>query len=408
MDNLLGTTEQIIGLCILGKQSPNLFNADKLYPGDYPKILRDMQKGMPEAELYVKYSNKIQVAKHAGMQVNGLGTELDWVTVLDKSYTNEIVSQELDKAKKFASNGDTDKLQDSVRRILSTLQSSQRLRSITADQIGNDYTPYIKSGSKAIDTHIGGIPAVGTVLIGAKTYTGKTTVAISLAEDYLLEYPDREILFVTLEDMNEGWKHRAKVILGERSDAFWKRVRVMEFAGDVNDIVEEAARHSKVSAIMLDYIDYLAKDSDVSSYAEIYKTLSMGAKSLAVNNEYRQMTIFLLAQFGKTLYKGGVPTPAALPYVDERFIYLQLMLYSPEGDWYSDDDENAYTLPNQTGRGYIICWKAKNSRTNHPDEFPGAISIPWTPKQGYDVGDEGIWHSLASNMKREVKKSNRR
>lgn len=404
-ENLLGTSEQIIGLSLLGKQSPNLFNPDKLY-GDYSKILVDMQKGMSKADLYVKWTNKIQAAEHAGLSVNGLGTELDWVAVLDRSYTNHIVEQELDKAKKFASNGDTDKLQDSVRRILSTMQSSQRLRSVTADTITSEYTPYIKSGSKAIDTHIGGIPAVGLVVIGAKTFTGKTTVAISTMDKYLIEYPDREILFVTLEDMNEGWKHRAKTILGNRSDSFWKRVRVMEFAGDCQEIIEEAGRHPKVGAVFLDYIDYLANDSDVNSYAEIYKTMASGAKSLAVGNEYREMTVFLLAQFGKTLYKGGVPTPAALPYVDERFIYLQIMLYVPESDWQSDNEENPYTLPNQKGRGYLVVFKTKNTRV-HDGEFPGAIQVAWSPKYGYDLGEEGQWFSLASDTKRAVTRSRR-
>jgi hypothetical protein len=407
MDNLLSRSEQVIGLILTGKQSPNLFNADKLYP-DYGKILIDIKKGMTKEDLYHKYTNKIQSAEHAAHSVNGLGTEMDWVALLDTAYMQEVVANELDKAKRFAVNGESDKLADSVRRIQSTINNSQRLRSVTADEITDVYTPYIKSGSKAIDTHIGGIPSVGVVVIGAKTYTGKTTVSISLMDRYLIQYPDREILFVTLEDMNEGWKHRANVILGNRSQDFWKRCRIMEFAGDVNEIIEEASRHSKVSAIFLDYIDYLADSSSVESYAEIYKTMSMGAKSLAVNNEYREMTIFLLAQFGKTLYKGGVPTPAALPYVDQQYIYLQIMLYSPEGDWYPDDDENAYTLPNQSGRGYLVCWKAKNSRTNHPDEFPGAIGLPWTSKHGYDVSDDGQWFSLASSTKREVKKSNRR
>ena len=405
MSKLLSTSEQTIGLILLGKQSSTGFNEDKFYPS-YSKVFSDIKKGMSKADLYVKYGNLIQTAEHAAMSVNGLGTGLDWIAVQDKAYTEEIIEQELNKASRYAQMGEADKLADSVRRISATLNTSQKLRSITADQINDDYTPYIKSGAKAIDTHIGGIPSVGVVVIGAKTYTGKTTVAISMVDKYLIEYPEREVLFVTLEDMNEGWKHRARVILGDRSESFWKRVRVMEFAGDTNTIIEEASRHPKVGAIFLDYIDYLADSSSVESYAEIYKTMAMGAKSLAVNNDWREMTVFLLAQFGKTLYKGGVPTPAALPYVDERFIYLQIMLYSPEGDWYSDDEENAYTLPNQKGRGYLVCFKAKNARP-HGNDFPGAIQLAWSPKFGYDVGEEGTWFSLASDTKREVKKSRR-
>lgn len=406
MSKLLSTSEQVVGLALIGKQSANLFNPDKLYP-EYGKILLDIKKGLTKEELYHKYTNKIQAAEHAAHSVNGLGTEMDWVALLDTAYMEHVVEDELDKAKRYATSGDKDKLGDSIRRIQATINNSQRIRSVTADQINNDYVPYIKSGSKVIDAHIGGIPSVGVVVIGAKTYTGKTTVAISMMDKYLIEYPDREILFVTLEDMNEGWKHRASIILGDRSVEFWKRVRVMEFAKSIDEVIEEAGRFPKVSMIFMDYIDYLATDSDVNSYAEIYKTSAMGAKSLAVNNEFREMTIVLLAQFGKTLYKGGVPTPAALPYVDERFIYLQILLYSPEGDWQADNEENPYTLPSQPGKAYLTCWKAKNTGTKHPTEFPGAMQVGYSKKYGYDLGDEGIWYSLAADTKREIKRSRR-
>lgn len=405
MSKLRPTSEQVVGLILQGKQSANIFNEDKFYP-EYAKVFADIKKGMPKPDLYVKYGNSIQSAEHAASSVNGLGTEMDWVAILDKAYTEELVEQELNRATRYASMGDSEKLSDSVRRIMSTLNSSQRLRSITADEIETKYSPYIKSGSKAIDEHIKGIPKVGVVVIGAKTYTGKTTVAISLMDKYLIEYPDREILFVTLEDMNEGWKSRASIILGNRSEAFWKRVRVMEFAHSMDEVIEEAARHPKVSQIFLDYIDYMANEADVSSYTEIYKKSAMGAKSLAVNNEYREMTVFLMAQFGKTLYKGGVPTPSALPYIDERFIYLLMMLYAPESDWQADNEENPYTLPSQQGRGYLVFWKCKNARP-HEDEFPGAIQLPYSPKHGYDVGDAGTWYSLAAGTKREIKRTRR-
>jgi hypothetical protein len=82
------------------------------------------------------------------------------------------------------------------------------------------------------------------------------------------------------------------------------------------------------------------------------------------------------------------------------------MLYQPDGDFYSDNQENAYTLPAVKGKGYIICWKSKNARP-HGDEFPGAIQVPHSPRHGYDLTSGGSWLSLASDTKRVIEKKRR-
>lgn len=401
--NLLSTSEKSFGLILTGKQSVIMFNPEKFY-GKYAQALADYKKGATKEELVIKYGEAlIQSAEYAAKSVNGLGTELNWVEIQDKAYGAHIIAEELKKAQRYAETGETEKLADSLRRCMSTQTATQKLRSVLASEISNDYEPFLKSGSRSWDKHIGGIPNVGVVILGAKTFTGKTTVAISLMANFLDEHPDREILFVTLEDMNEGWKARANVILGAKGEEFWKRIRVMEFAGNVSEIIEEAARHTKVSMIILDYIDYLTTETNLSSYSEIYKTMSTGAKSLAVNNEFRSMPVFILAQFGKTLYKGGVPTANALPFAGEQFTYQLCMLYHADGDWFSEDDENGYELPAEKGFGYLIFWKVKNGRP-HDGEFPGAIKVPWTGRTGFNLSSEGQWYSLAADTKREVTK----
>lgn len=407
-NNLLTNSELIVGLLLNKKQTLTAYSVEKFSP-QYQPIVKDMKDGKGEAELVVKYgSTIIQTAKHAAESVNGMGSAMDWAEALDISYRNEVVISDLNKAMKYAEMGDTEKLTDFLRRANTTLTSSQRLRSVLASEISDTYEPYIKSGSTVWDEHLGGIPNVGLVVIGAKTATGKTTLAISLMESFLKEYPTKKILFVTLEDMNEGWKFRAKQILGNRDKEFWSRIRVMEFAENPESIIEEASRFDDIGAIWIDYLEYMVEESDVSTYTRAYKTFASGSKSLAVNNSFRSMPIFLLAQFGKTLYSGGVPTPEALPYVDQRFIYQEVMLYQPDSDWYSDNAENPYVLPPVKGKGYIVCWKSKNSRPHDP-EFPGAIQVNHSPKYGYDLNSpSSAWLSLASDTKREVVKKNRK
>jgi hypothetical protein len=177
----------------------------------------------------------------------------------------------------------------------------------------------------------------------------------------------------------------------------------MEFASSPDEIIQEAARYENVGLVVCDYIDYLAKHKDLESYEDIYKSFGMGSKSLASTSKFRSMPILLLAQFGKGKYQGGVPTQDALMYTGDQYAYQIVMLYHPAGDFYSDNDENGYTLPNVPGKGYLIFWKVKNARPHDP-EFPGAIQVPWSGKYGFSLSQEGTWFSLSSDTKRETKK----
>lgn len=403
----LSISETVAGLILYGKQTVTGYNPE-YFSGDYSKLIKDVKDGVPESELIVKYGNTlIQTARHAAKSVNGLGTELDWREVIHKSYKNQTIADALEQAKKQLERGESDKFGETLRRINATHSQAQKLRSVRASEIQDEYTPMMKSGSLAIDTHIGGLPSVGVMVLGAKTYTGKTTVAISILDNFLREYPDREALFVTLEDMNEGWKYRAKTILGSRADSFWERVHVMEFAKNMDEVIEEASRFENIGLVIVDFLDLMAKETDLSAFEELYRTASMGSKTLAAQSKYRQMPFILLAQFGKTLYQGGVPTPHVLKYTGEDKAYHICLLYHAENDFYADNEDSPYVLPAEKGKAYMIYWKVKNARP-HGGDFPGAIQLPWEPRTGYALGDEGKWFSLAEETKRETPKKNGR
>lgn len=404
----LSTSETTFGLILSGIQTATGFNPD-YFAGEYGKMLKDLQVGASQEELTAKYGTVlVQSARQAAKSVNGLGTELDWRELIHITYKNETIADALHSALKQVERGDMGKFGDTLRKINATFTHSQKLRSVRASDIGDEYTPMMKSGSLAIDNHIGGLPSVGIFLLGAKSYTGKTTVAISIMDGFLREYPEREALFVTLEDMNEGWKFRAQDILGKRADSFWERIHVMEFAKNMSEVIEEASRFENIGLIVVDFLDLMAGETDLSAFEEIYRTASMGSKTLAAQSKYRQMPVILLAQFGKTLYSGGVPTPHVIKYTGDDKAYHICLLYHAWGDNYSDNEANPYMLPAEQGKAYMCYWKVKNARPHDPD-FPGAIQVPWEPKTGYALNDEGVWFSLAQETKREVpKKSNRR
>lgn len=404
LNNHLSLSETVVGLLLLSKQSPTQFSPDH-FSGEYAKVVKDIKLGLSLDEIMLKYlksANLIQSALYAGQSVNGLGEQLDWSELISRKYSDELIISDTELLQKHLRNGDRDKAGELLRRLNASFTNSQRLRSVLASDINvDDYTTLIPSGSLAWDTHLGGIPSVGLVILAGLWSSGKTTSIIGFVDNYLQNYPDQEVLFVTLEDMNEGWKKRAQQLI-KRPKNFWDRIHVMEFAGNPEEIIEEASRFENVTLIITDYVDYLANERDVNSFEKIYKTFSTGAKSLAIGNKYRKMCVIALAQFGKTLYRGGVPTESALPYTGQTYAYELIMLYNPNTDFYADNHDNPYTLPEVPGKAYITCWKIKAEKV-HGDDFPGAILLPWTNTHGFEWNEKGEWMSLASNTKRTVK-----
>lgn len=396
----LSVSEVIIGLIYSGKITSTGFNPD-YFSGDYSKVLRDIQNNVPNSELYVKYSSILDTARMAGNSIKDW-EGMDWREIIHKSHVNSEIHALTQLSLKQIERGETDKFRDTQKKIQAMTSSSSRMRSIRASEIADDYTPFISSGMAAWDRHIGGFPAVGMVILAGLWGSGKTTDSITMLDCYLRQYPDREALFVTLEDMNEGWKDRANVILGERAHDFWNRVHVMEFSKTAAEIIEEASRWERVSLVIVDYVDYMTTQSN-EAYDEMYQTLSMGAKELAVNNTSRNLTMLALAQINKGNYNGGVPEEKCLPYsAGHRYAYQIVMQYNSNSDFHADNPENPYILPAVPGHEYLVYWKVKNGCRPHIGEFPGAIRLPWTGARGFAVDNEGEWVALTNETKRPV------
>jgi hypothetical protein len=399
--NHLAISELSLGLILAGKQSATKFDADSFVPA-YAKAFLDFKKGMTMEELYAKHGNLIQAAQFAAKSVNGLGDTLDWANLLNQKYRIELIKQQSEALNKSLDAFDFEKAGAIVQRQVAALSASQRYKSIRASNINLDgYTKFIPSGAKAWDAHIGGWPSQGLIIYGGKSYTGKTAHAIGLMSCYLEQYPEREIMFITAEDMNEGWKNRAVEILGKKPDSFWERVHVMESVTSADEIIAECSRFPKVAAVFVDFIDMILRGKNLEAYADFYITISTGVKALAINNEFRSMVAVVLAQFGKTLYKGGVPTPDCLPFSGFDFAYQMCIIYDPEGDFYSDNQENAYYLAYEKGYAYMTVWKVKNGRPHDP-EFPGALKLPISKRLGFDWSAKGEWVSLSAETKRPV------
>lgn len=405
----LDNSEIVTGLLLEGRQSKLGYSPEN-FERPYNRVVSDLLAGKSVDELIVAHgSSTIQSCIHAAHSVNGLGESADWKSIIKESHRNSIAAAKFERLAKDFKQGisvPTEKIRDAVDGILYAEKSS----GIRADELlEHNYNPFIPSGSPALDEHIMGIPRVGTFILGAKTFTGKTTVAIMLAKNFLLAHPDKEVLFVTLEDMADGWMDRAKTLLGKMPAEFWHRFIIVEFAKGVDDIVSEVDRYPDVGLVLLDYIDYLVVDKSFEKFDEAYRRLAMAAKALSVSHG-GSMPIGILAQFSRQ-YTGGVPQPKHLYYSGEAMAWSIIFLYYPSNDWFSDssssnnkngkrDEEEKYHLPAVQGKGYIIYWKVKGGfRLKGDNEFPGAVQVNWSPKYGFDLNDSGSWFSLAKETR---------
>jgi hypothetical protein len=224
-------------------------------------------------------------------------------------------------------------------------------------------------------------------------------MAIKLAANYIETHPGKEVHFITLEDMAYGWKDRAEKVLGTRPKDFWHKIVVQEFAKDPGEIFAETSRYPDVGLVIVDYIDHLIQKKSYENYDEAYSALAMGTKALAKTHN-NMMTTLICAQFSRTNYRGGVPTPYAINYTGEAGAWAIWLGYNPSRDWEQDakpkDGEPTFKLPANDGKAFLIAWKEKAGFRNHPDDFPGAIQMNWTSKKGFDLDDpDSKWFSLA-------------
>ena len=398
-DDLITTAEMALGLILDGKQSATGFNPE-WFPVPYNKVLVDFQKGSDLDKLQILHGEgTINACLHASARLNGRGSG-DWISIMKAKSMGDSTGKKLERIGKNMQRG-LPPPSDELRSILESSIENEKSDSVRADEIITDgYSPFEASGSEAIDGHLVGLPKVGTIILGAKTFQGKTTVAIKMASNYLEKYPDKEVLFITLEDMAEAWLYRARIILGDRPKSFWHRFIIKEFVDTTGDVLAEASRYPNLGMVVLDYIDYLVKDKSFETYAEVYRGLAIGAKRLATTHG-DSMRILICAQFSRQ-YTGGVPTPSDVYYTGEAGAWSIFLLYNPSKDWSGSKKikgvEEVFSLPAEDGKAYICVWKMKAGYPNHPEEFPGAIKVGWSGKYGYDLDtykETGQWFSLS-------------
>jgi len=383
--------EIVAGLALKGFYPPNAIPTAKLL-SPYDDMIRFLQKnGGASAETIIQKFGLIgyQAAERAASSLNGT-TRSDWLALLNDSYNKYCLGEIMEQNSRRLKEGkDADYAKISSQ--LTTMDTAES-RGILLSDVTDDFVPFQKCGYEPFDTHFGGIPQQGLVLIGAKSKSGKTTLLIDIVIAYLKFQTEKDAAIFSLEMIRQEFKARAKELGMPKS--IMNRVMIWDGSLSASEIMAEVSREQlrrnmsggrPFGIIGADFADLMVPDNEENSeavFANIYRIMTKMAKTM-------KLPVFLLAQLSGS-YQGGLPRPNHIRYtrLAEALSWMTIMLYNPNTDW---SDLKDVELPLMAGHGYIIVWACRGGFRKH--KGPGAIQIKWDGGRGWGKISE-VWHPL--------------
>jgi hypothetical protein len=360
-----------------------------MFEATYGDVIKVMQKGTWQVEDLVEKCGitTVQTAIQAAERIDGLGERADWVGLLEKSYNFHDVGSKLERMGKHLQRGETVDATQIVQ--LATRVADGRHSLVPLSEIVPGEVPFIETGWKPLDKHLGGIPEVGLITVGGNPGVGKTGFLIKLASKFVRTYKTKKVAIFTLEMILAEFANRALEIEVSLIDEEKSRIMLCEEIVTVGELANQSARIDNLGLVGVDFADLLVRgEVTESEMAIVYKALAALAKTLKV-------PVILLAQLNR-VYQGGIPRPKNIRYTGlaEALSWLLLMLYSPSNDFYEENDQEL--LPVVPNKGYIIAWKCRGGFRVHGG--PGAIQLNWNGQLSWGNAP-GCWFDLSKGKK---------
>lgn len=389
--------EIVFGLVLNRKLSLNAVRPD-LFTAPYNKGIKLLQERpeTPVESLIERVGfTPFDSAIHAAKSLNG-SAELDWVSVLEKTKTKIEAGVELEKiSRKLVYGGDVDTAR--VKDILTRIELNDSVdKYVPLAKVKPMEIPFKPCGWKPIDNHLGGIPEVGLITLLGYPGTGKTSAAIRFAKDFVKEYPDKYVLFFTLEMLKEELAVRMSEIEGKLTEEQALRILIFDEPVSADRVVNISSTIDDLGLVIVDFADYLCQgELSESNMTQAFMSLAKGTKLL-------RTPIMLLAQPNRS-YQGGVPrmSQVYMTSAAEKATWMFLSIYNPHlTNFYEDPDQ--MRLPLRPGRAMIVCWKCRGGFRKHPKEAPGAIEMQYLGKDGFRMDDDmggrpTQWHHVKTN-----------
>lgn len=383
--NWSDASEIVCGLVLNGRLLPTSVLSEHFIP-PYDSVIRIIQenKNISVEDLIEKCGLlPVQNALEAAKSVNGLGDK-NWSKILEQTATYYQAGIKLEEFSKRLKRGD-DVDWSLVTYYAQLAEQNKGSDFVPLSQIRAAEFPFIETGWKPIDDHLGGIPKIGLILVGGVSHSGKTTFWVTLSSKFAKQYKDKKIAFFSLEMIAEEVKARYETISNLTPEE-QERILINPHPVTVEEVIAKSAAIPNLGLIGIDFADLLIQGETTESVmSNIYRTLAMGSKKLGC-------PIVLLAQLSN--YSGGIPRPNNFRWtrLAEALAWMVLMIYNPTKDWFGTNMSDSVILPAEKGAAYIIAWKCRGGFRKHPDDSPGAILVPFRGDLGW--GNKSRWFAI--------------
>jgi len=385
MSNWLENSEIVAGLVLTKRLSLNAVRPELFY-GEYRQMIKAMKGGKAEPEYLIdKYGlDLFQSAVEAEKSVNGAGDMADWVKMLENSYSGYTTSEKLEKLSKKFRKGEQD--WGEVRSILNESQENISTDYVPLSEVESGKVKFINSGWIPFDTHVGGYPEAGLIVMGGEAGVGKTSTMVEMAASFAKHHKDKIVAIHSIEMVLQEIAGRFREIK-KLPKSVENRIHLDDVPVTAEEVINKASTVENLGLIIVDFVDLMIYgENSESATSSVYKELMIGAKLLRV-------PIIVLAQLSYK-YNGGIPRVNHLRYSSliKALAWECLMIYNPNKDYY--DEKDVQTLPAVENHSYVIVWKIRGGFRKHLDESPGAIQIPFKGNKGWHP-KHSKWFSLA-------------
>lgn len=401
-------SEICYGLVQEQRHPATLYKPD-MFVEPYDKAIEILQKKGASKEDVAKVISSAYMtdAADAVHRFNGLGEyqNYDWAKALNDAWFNAQVGKKFQKiGKKLQENEDVDLLP--VYGELTSYVARESSGLTLGSEINyTDYKPFKKSGYKPIDMTLGGIPSDGPIIIYGLTGVGKSTLATSIINSLLHQYPNETAAVYTLEMNKEHWLWRTKNLFPSIQQVL-DRLYVSGSVRDVEELVAEITA-KKVNYVVIDDMDNLVRSSDASEYERIYRRVKEICRFMGI-------PVFVLGQpnrVAKVAISNGErflgPYDVAWSGAAENSAALQIAIQVTNGlDMKSEEFPT-----NDEDMNYMIFWKSRDGWPADRDpqgrgqRGPGAVIMYRSPTwDGKPYGDRWRIHSPVSGSNKIGKK----
>lgn len=390
----LELSEIVTGLAIANKLPVNAVNPDYLME-PHNKLVTAIQQGKG-GDLVEKFGVAvIQSSLDAATRAAKLPQSTNWLSMLERAASKYAMSLEFDRLSKRLADGedlDPGRVADLLEGVYKPETGNLLVPMSKVDTTGDDYK---LCGYAPFDIHIGGLPNPGMTILSGLPGTGKTSLMVKMAAQWVSKYPKSHVAIFSLEMTSKQLTRRAIKTSVELSNKPKLMDRIWLADGIVSpaELSSIAARATKgTDLIMIDFAEMMMQNEDASEsvMASIYLTIAGMAKRLGI-------PVVLLAQLNRK-YAGGMPNITNLRYsaMAEILAALIVFTYNPRLVWAGGNNSStaADDLTVRPGKGLLIVSKTRFG-TKYEDASRGAIEVPWNG--GGLWGDKpSTWHLLKS------------